>query len=546
MGCPLLPLLLPTAVSTLGGLVFGYELGIISGALIQLQDQFSFTCVQQEALVSSLLFGAVFASVIGGWLIDRHGRRTSILLSDVLIVGGSLILTFSSSFVLLLIGRLFVGFAMSLSSMSCCIFVSEMVSSSRRGLMVTLYESGITVGILMAYGVNYMFSGVQEGWRYMFGFAVAPCLAQFASVWVLSVNNATVESQSQKKEQVQTEKAQYTVLEEDDRDEAKVKGYTMLEEEVKNKTYMFQEEEEEEEEEEGEERQKKGYMIPEEEGKDNKTEVLMKGCMIMEEEVKKKGYIILHLIQNKHNMRIRTIIGLGLVLFQQFSGQPNILFYASTVFCSVGFRNRASAMLASVGLGVVKVLSSFVAMLCADKLGRRPLLISGCSLMAVGLIFMGILSRNSLSDMTANCGSEFHPNNTELNESAVEPVEIRNESISAGYSEMMNWIILILMMSVVSAFAVGFGPMTWLVLSEIFPAEVRGRAFAFINCFNWMANLIVTFSFLSVIETKGKSLHDIDKELSERRFPHREECCCIFQRSFTPGYRRVSWTNETI
>ncbi|XP_037388043.1 solute carrier family 2, facilitated glucose transporter member 10 isoform X2 [Pygocentrus nattereri] len=398
MGCPVL--VLPTAVSTLGGLVFGYELGIISGALMQLQAQFHLSCVQQETVVSALLIGAVFASLIGGWLIDHHGRRTSILLSNLLILGGSLILSCSSSFLMLVVGRLLVGFAISISSISCCIFVSEMVPSYRRGLMVTLYEAGITVGILLAYAVNYMLSGAQGGWRYMFGFAIAPCLVQLASVWVLP---------SQHESMVQ----------------------------------LIQE--------------SQSCSDGAEEGTSS------------QELTEKKRYTILHLFQQEDNMRTRTIIGLGLVLFQQFTGQPNVLFYASTIFRSVGFRDYASAVLASVGLGIVKVISTSVAMLCADKAGRRLLLISGCSVMAVGLIFIGFLSRNSLFD-TRHCSSEMHPNDTILSENLTELLKITNGTIDAGRSDApaapcaagnFNWLILICMMSVVSAFSVGFGPSKW-------------------------------------------------------------------------------------
>ncbi|KAI4873424.1 hypothetical protein NFI96_019856, partial [Prochilodus magdalenae] len=478
-GCP--ALVLPTAVSTLGGLVFGYELGIISGALMQLQVRFLLSCVQQEAVVSALLIGAVFASMVGGWLIDRHGRRASILLSNLLILSGSLILSSGNSFTMLVIGRLLVGFAMSVSSMSCCIFVSEMVPSSRRGLMVTLYEAGITVGILLAYAVNYILSGAQDGWRYMFGLAIVPCLGQLASVWGLPSQHVTL---------VQ--------------------------------------------------------LTPEGQGH-GEEEALGRAP------AEPKRYTVLHLFQREDNMRTRTVIGLGLVLFQQFTGQPNVLFYASTIFRSMGFRSHASAVLASVGLGMVKVVSTSVAMLSADRAGRRPLLIGGCSVMAVGMMFTGILCRNSLFD-TRHCSSETSPNHTGLLINLTDLVEIRNHASDAGRSDVpaaphaggnFTWLVMICMMSVVSAFSVGFGPMTWLVLSEIFPADVRGRAFAFTNCFNWAANLIVTFSFLSVIdviglsgvffiyaaiaaaavvfiyfllpETKSKSLQDIDRELCQRR-----------------------------
>ena len=161
--------------------MFGYELGIISGALLQLQTEFRLTCFQQEAVVSALLVGALLASLVGGCLIDRHGRKNSILFSNVLILGGSLVLL-CSSFLALVVGRMTVGFAMCISSMSCCIFVSEMVSPKHRGLLVTLYEAGITVGILAAYGMNYVLADTKEGWKYMFGLAIPPTLGQLVSL----------------------------------------------------------------------------------------------------------------------------------------------------------------------------------------------------------------------------------------------------------------------------------------------------------------------------------------------------------------------------
>lgn len=367
--------------------MFGYELGIISGALLQLQVQFQLSCVQQEAVVSSLLIGAILASVIGGWLIDRHGRRTSILLSNLLIVGGSLILSVSISFLVLISGRVMVGFAMCISSMSCCIFVSEMVSPEHRGLMVTLYEVGVTVGILLAYIVNCVLSGAQEGWRYMFGLAVAPSLAQLVLIWVLP--------------------SQHTPI------------VQLLNRSAENRT--------------------------------------LNGA-----QMHKKTYTIGNLFQHQDNMCTRTAISLGLVTFQQFTGQPNVLFYASTIFQSVGFENDASAMLASLGLGIIKVIATLAAMLCADKVGRRPLLIGGCSVMAVGLMIIGFLSRYLEFDSVRHCSS--HLNNTVFSEIG------NNNTASAGRLDTtalphdagkFNWVILFCMMAVVAAFSMGFGPSTW-------------------------------------------------------------------------------------
>ncbi|KAM4625648.1 solute carrier family 2, facilitated glucose transporter member 10 [Polymixia lowei] len=540
MGCSVL--LLASVVSTLGGLVFGYELGIISGALLQLKVEFRLSCLQQEVVVSALLVGALLASLVGGCLIDRHGRRNSILVSNVLILVGSLVLV-SSSYLALVAGRITVGFAMCISSMSCCIFVSEMVTPNHRGLLVTLYEAGITLGILAAYAMNYVLSDTKGGWKFMFGLAILPTLAQFASIWFLPSNTA---ESSRQRDCAQAERDLMSPV--DNPEDDTKHSSNRLDKNIQcNVTYLF---------------------------------------------------------QRKDNMRTRTIIGLGLVLFQQFTGQPNVLFYASTIFHSVGFQSNASAVLASVGLGVVKVIATLIAMVFADRVGRRPLLIGGCSVMAVCLITIGLLSGQSLLSTQRTCDFEdFSSNATSLPRLTLDNQTVPNMSLdksrgpfsktevkdrdddtvkafetasssslatSSGVtSTVVNWIILISMMAVVSAYAVGFGPMTWLVLSEIFPAGVRGRAFAFTNCFNWAANLLVTFSFLNVIdmiglsgtfllygmtgvvaglffyymlpETKGKSLEEIDKELCSNRIHHSEECCSFIRRRITSvQYQRVN------
>uniref|UniRef100_A0A8C2WQV2 Solute carrier family 2, facilitated glucose transporter member 10 n=1 Tax=Cyclopterus lumpus TaxID=8103 RepID=A0A8C2WQV2_CYCLU len=527
-------LLLASVVSTLGGLVFGYELGIISGALLLLKAEFGLSCVQQEALVSSLLIGALLASIVGGCLIDHRGRRNSILLSNVLILTGSLVLLIGS-YSALVVGRMTVGFAMCISSMSCCIFVSEIVTPDRRGFLVTLYEAGITLGILAAYAMNYILSESKRGWKWMFGLAIVPTMIQLVSIWFLP--SSTKESSKP--------------------------------------SYCFK---------------TKSDLMNIVEADDSKVDSDM--------ESQKVRYNSMYLFQRKDNMRTRTVIGLGLVLFQQFTGQPNVLLYASTIFHSVGFQSNASAVLASVGLGFIKVVVTLTSMVFSDRVGRRPLLISGCSVMAVCLITIGLLSGRSSMNAKRPCDSEdFNVNRTELHHLTVSNWSVfdaplhKSQRLLYNYTQdedevgqkqpndplaptpsvhstVENWIILVCMMAVVSAYSIGFGPMTWLLLSEIFPAAIRGRAFAFTNCFNWAANLLVTFTFLDFIdaiglsgmfllygmtavaavvffyfmlpETKGKTLEEIDKELCLNKFYQVEECCCINSwRNPSPRYQRV-------
>lgn len=389
--------MLASVVSALGGLVFGYELAIISGALLQLKVDFGLTCVQQEALVSSLLMGALLASITGGCLIDQ-GRRKSILLSNILILSGSVILLINSYFTLLF-GRMIVGFGVCISSMSCCIFVSEMVTPDSRGFLVTVYESGITVGILAAYAVNYMLSDCTAGWKWMFGLAAVPTLIQLFSVCGIPSN--TEESLHQREADKST---------------------------------------------------------------------LCRGAPNH-----RVNLSFMDFFKRKNNMRTRTMIGISLVLFQQFTGQPNVLSYASTIFHSVGFRSEASALLASLGLGCVKVCATLTSTIFSDRVGRRPLLISGCSIMALCLISIGLLGGEATLDATNPCDSEpFLMNGTKTHHTVVDNptvkivlADVRNDGLkllepplesSNGQDSLIKWIIFLFMMAVVSAYSAGFGP----------------------------------------------------------------------------------------
>ncbi|XP_053250132.1 solute carrier family 2, facilitated glucose transporter member 10 isoform X3 [Podarcis raffonei] len=552
MGHALLVLLLSSTVSLLGGLIFGYELGIISGALLQLQVELRLSCFEREVLVSSLLIGALLASLVGGIFIDHQGRRKAILVSNAILLCGSLILTLSGSLVWLVCGRVTVGFAISLSSMACCIYVSEMVAAHQRGVLVSLYEAGITVGILLSYALNYIFADTAEGWRYMFGLAIGPAVVQFLSILFLPKNS--------------------------------VKLNVCYSETSKS---LIQQQKNED------------VMLP--------------------PGPREKSYSFVDLFRSKDNMRSRTLVGLGLVLFQQFTGQPNILGYASTIFRSVGFQSDSSAVLASVGLGVMKVIATVVAMAFADKAGRRVLLMAGCIVMAFSVTAIGLTSCSVSLEMAKDCetlpgsnatsfssahlpgksvsshpavsysllasgGSEMQMESTSaitrpvgltrtlatdrkgermtntphtrqthfLNQSDKGKGQDTSSSLGDAPSKehlLLNWITLLSLMAFVSAFSIGFGPMTWLVLSEIYPCNIRGRAFAFCNSFNWAANLLISLTFLDLIdaiglswmfllyglvgavavlfvylfvpETKGQTLEEIDQQFSKKRFLQR-------------------------
>ncbi|KAB0395558.1 hypothetical protein E2I00_015670, partial [Balaenoptera physalus] len=432
-------LLLPlcASVSLLGGLTFGYELAVISG----------------------------------GFLIDRYGRKQAILGSNLVLLAGSLSLSLASSLTWLVLGRSVAGFAISLSSMACCIYVSELVGPRQRGVLVSLYEAGITVGILLSYALNYALAGALWGWRHMFGWATAPALLQSLSLLLLPPGTADAAAH---------------------RD-----------------------------------------LIPLQGGEATKLDL------------GRPRYSFLDLFRTRDNMRGRTTVGLGLVLFQQLTGQPNVL--------ALLLAGCALMALSVSGIGLVSFAvpmdsgPSCLAMPNATRLSGLP----GDSGLPRGLA----PPLRPMTDQSPGRPVLSASEKTKPHPGAGDPTALPLPALSiapaappspAPEHALLHWTALVCMMLFVSAFSFGFGPVTCLVLSEIYPVEIRGRAFAFCNSFNWAANLFISLSFLDLIgaiglswtfllygltavfglgfiyffvpETKGQSLTEIDQQFQKRRF----------------------------
>ncbi|KFM72441.1 Solute carrier family 2, facilitated glucose transporter member 12, partial [Stegodyphus mimosarum] len=283
-------------VASIGGILFGYDIGITSGALLQLRVEFNLSCFEQEVVVSAVLIGAFCASFFGGNIVDTWGRKAGIALSSFLFITGALILSFSVNFIMLIFGRLIVGIAVSISVTSECTYISEISPPSRRGMMVSLNEVAITVGFLLAYLVNFLFITTHNGWKYMFGVAAIPAFLQALGIALLPNSHHYLIVKGKK------DKARKVLRS------------------LRNK-------------------------------KDVEDE--MEAIISSIEEQKSCRYV--DLFSSSSNMRGRMILGMTLVLLQQFSGNTNVLYYAPTVFQHFGYDSDSLATLVTVGLGTVKV-----------------------------------------------------------------------------------------------------------------------------------------------------------------------------------------------
>nr|XP_056712496.1 solute carrier family 2, facilitated glucose transporter member 12 [Euleptes europaea] len=482
--------LLSSAIAAISGLLMGYELGIISGALLPLTSILALSCQQQEMVVSALLIGALLASLTSGFLIDKYGRRITIIMASCLLVLGSLALILSNSYGLLIIGRIVVGVSISFSSIATCVYIAEIAPPHRRGLLVSLNELMIVAGVLFAYISNYAFASFYHGWKYMFGLVIPLGTLQVIALYFLLPS------------------PRFLVMRGFDEAASRVLGKLR-----------------------------------------RTSDIIEELAMIKSSLKDEHQYSFFDLFCAKDNMRARMLIGITLVFFVQTTGQPNILFYASTVLKSAGFQTNEAASLASTGVGVVKVISTVPATLFVDHIGSKTFLCIGSSLMSVSLVTMGVVTLNIHMNFTTVCKNQSledsssqmvrklastnetledqfagmaassrisqwkveTANRGERNRTAVaggpasapSPAESQTETGAVEVPAALQWLSLASLLVYTAAFSISLGPMSWLVLSEIFPGGIRGRAIALTSSVNWGVNLLISSTFLTITDLIG-------------------------------------------
>uniref|UniRef100_A0A4W3JBN0 Solute carrier family 2, facilitated glucose transporter member 12 n=1 Tax=Callorhinchus milii TaxID=7868 RepID=A0A4W3JBN0_CALMI len=221
------------------------------------------------------------------------------------------------------------------------------------------------------------------------------------------------------------------------------------------------------------------------------------------------NYKCLDMFSSKSNMNFRMLIGISLTFFLQVTGQPNLLFYSSIMLKSVGFESVSAATLASVGLGLVKMFGTIVVIFFVDKVGRRTLLCVGAAAMMVSLSIIGIASYNIPMKFIHIC---------------IEPNHTSHLPETESVSPVVKWVLLCGLLMCGLAYSVSFGPVVWVLLSEIFPVGIKGRAMSFIGMFQLIVNLLISLTFLNVT---GKTA----EEASENGL--KAEVCTMSEYSLT-------------
>ena len=392
--------------AALGGLLFGYDTGVISGAELFLKNDFTLSTFALEVIVSGVLAGAAVGALLGGRLADLFGRRKLLIVTAIIFGAGGIVCAAATSPAILVLGRIIVGLGIGLASGTVPVYISEVSPADARGWQVSLFQLAITVGILLAYIVDYAFASIQ-GWRWMFGLAVVP---------------------------------------------AAIFGMGML-------------------------------FLPESprwlarRGHQEKARAILsriRGTSDVSAEMQEIDRSLAHADERGRlsdlfapSVRPALVVGIGLAIFQQVTGINTVIYYAPLIIQSAGISSESGAILATAGIGVVNVLMTIVAMWLIDRVGRRPLLLVGTAGMVATLGLLGLA---------------FH---------------------MSGKSSGLVWLAVISMMVYVASFAISLGPIFWLLISEIYPLKIRSSSEGLAAAFNWGSNLLVSLTFLTLLQMIG-------------------------------------------
>jgi len=392
--------LLTAGVAALGGLLFGYDTSVISGAMLFLKPAFQLTDTQLEFAVAIVLAGALVGSALAGYSTDRWGRRLVLLATGLGFGAFSVFSGLAFGLVSFCLARFFVGVCIGVASLVTPLYLSEMSPARIRGALVSLNQLAITVGIVAAYFVDYELAAAQN-WRWMFISAVFPALALCLGM---------------------------VVLPESPRWLARV-GFR--DRALENFHRLGR-------------------------GGEAESELREVEQALAEGQ---EGFGILF----QPGFRVAVLVGVGLAIFQQITGINTIIYYAPAILRMSGYPSDKAAILATAVIGIVNVLVTIVSILLVDRLGRRFLLLLGTAGMAVALALVG---------------AAFH----------------RQSGGLTVFYEMIAYIVF---------FGIGLGPCVWLLISEIYPTKIRGKAMSLATLSVWGANWVVAVTFLSLIRSAG-------------------------------------------
>ena len=470
-------------LSAISGFLFGYDTGIVSGALVLVKDDFKLTSFQQELVVSATIFTAIVGAAAAVPLNKYYGRKPAILLASLTFLLGSLVLSAASSLVALIGGRLVVGIGIGIGSMVVPMYISEIAPPDQRGTLVTINNVFCPGGQFVAACVSAGLAKTPQGWRWMFGVGAVPALVQLIGFvfmpesprWLLKSGKRT-----------QALSALRTI-----------RGVA----DVADVALEFAEFEE-------------AAAAEENQSKENQSQ-------------QNKWYSILLL----PHVRNALILGCSIQFLQQVSGINTVMYYGASIVQMSGFHQASTAIYANVGLAATNFLGGFLGIYLVERRGRRTLTLVSLGGVVVALACLGTsfyvndaLSLPAVASL--NASHEFDCNKSQrCFECVTRPqcgfctsldgkdgtcvlTSVGNRTcgpllFNPWSCEAQNypaWLSVALLVLYLAFFAPGMGPMPWTINSEIYPLEARSLCVGIATSVNWISNLIVSLTFLSLID----------------------------------------------
>ncbi|CAM5320012.1 sugar porter family MFS transporter [Streptomyces canus] len=443
-----------TVIATFGGLLFGYDTGVINGALPYMTDDLGLTAVTEGMVTSSLLLGAALGAVIGGRLSDARGRRRTILALAVLFFVGALGCTLAPTTAVMVVARFVLGLAVGGASVTVPVYLAEVSPAERRGALVTRNELMIVSGQLLAFTSNAVIAraGGESGgvWRWMLVIATVPAVVLWFGMLVMPESPRWLASRARFSEALEVLK--------------QVRSRQRAEAELAE----------------------------------------VSALAVKEEEQRLGGW---QDMRSTPWIRKLMFVGFGIAIVQQITGVNTIMYYGTQILTDAGFA-ADSALTANIANGVISVLATFVGIWLLGRVPRRPMLMTGQAGTTAALLLIGVFSL------------------------------VLPSGDGRAYAVLAMTVTFL-------AFQQGaISPVTWLMLSEIFPMRMRGFGMGVAAVVLWLTNFVIGLVFPSLVsgigisntfflfvvaglfsiafvkrcvpETKGRTLETLEAELRAR------------------------------
>ncbi len=314
------------AIASLGGLLAGFDMGVISGALLYIKADWPMSPFLQGWLVSSAIVGSMIGAAANGILSDLYGRKKIIIATSLLFIIASVMCGYAPSLNWLIFSRILIGVAVGMVTFVVPLYISEISPQKIRGKLVSLFQLAITVGILFSYLINRLFANSEYNWRFMLAAGLIPALVLFIGICFLHDTPRWLLSKNREKE-------------------AKLAFSKILPANQINRQI-------------------------------NEIKSTFETSPAAAE----------HHTAFRSWMLKPVLIGIGIMIMQICTGINTVIYYTTTIFQVSGFSSNIGAIYATIGIGFVNFIMTLVAIAFADKLGRKPLLYIGLGGMLISLL----------------------------------------------------------------------------------------------------------------------------------------------------------------